>query len=538
MHALQGNDLEFLRMVANAWGLELIQPDAVTALPVLVDSLKDGALLHEVLDVLPQEALEALQTLLENDGKMLWAAFCRKFGDVRPMGPGKRDRERPDLKPASITEVLWYRALIAKAFLNLPPEPQEYAFIPDDLTQFMTHLAPAPVTQFGHPATEQERELIFPANDRILDHACTLLAAIRAGINLDLLENRWPIPTPILMGLLYSAGLVDASLQIQTEAVRSFLEAARGEALLQLSHGWRYSESFNDLRYLPGLTFEGQWDNRPHQARNTLMETLNRLPQEPWWSLDSLVSTIREKMPDYQRPGGDYDSWFIRKEGSDTFLRGFEVWEEIDGALIRFIISGPLHWLGWYDLARPAADQPITAFRPSVWAAALRQNTPPSGLAEENQPIKVLPDGRMRVPALAPRSVRYQIARFCEWESELPEEYRFRLTPGSLERAGQQGLRASHLLVLLKRYAAGPVPPVLVQALERWEKYGVQATLEPSILLRVSAPEILVALRKSRAGRYLGETLSPTVIAIKPGREETVRQALADLGYLTEDHHI
>ena len=108
----------------------------------------------------------------------------------------------------------------------------------------------------------------------------------------------------------------------------------------------------------------------------------------------------------------------------------------------------------------------------------------------------------MRVPALAPRSVRYQIARFCDWESELPEEYRFRLTPGSLERAGQQGLRASHLLVLLKRYATGPVPPVLVQALERWEKFGVQATLEPAILLRVSAPEILAALQKSRAGHY------------------------------------
>ena len=303
-HALRGNDLEFLRMVANAWGLELIQPDAITALPVLVDSLKDAALLREVLDVLPQEALQALQTLLENDGKMLWAAFCRKFGEVRPMGPGKRDRERPDLKPTSITEVLWYRALIGKAFFNLPPEPQEYAFIPEDLTKFMAHLAPEPTTQLGYPASPEESEHIFPVNDRILNHACTLLAAIRAGIDLDLLENRWPIPTPILIGLLYSAGLVDASLQIQTEAVRSFLEATRGDALLQLSQGWLQSEAFNDLRYLPGLTFEGQWDNRSLQTRSILVDALTRLPQEPWWNLESLISSIREKMPDFQRPGG------------------------------------------------------------------------------------------------------------------------------------------------------------------------------------------------------------------------------------------
>jgi hypothetical protein len=542
MQALQGNDLEFLRMVANAWGLELVQPDAASALPVLVDSLKDAALLDEVLDVLPQEALEGIQLLLENDGKMLWAAFCRKFGEVRPMGPGKRDRERPDLKPSSVTEVLWYRALIAKAFLNLPPEPQEYAFIPDDLAPLMAHLAPAPATApdkpFGQPASADETALIIPANDRILDHACTLLAAIRSGINLDLLENRWPIPTSILISLLYSAGLVDASLQIQTEAVRSFLEASRGEALLQLSQGWLQSETFNDLRCLPGLTFEGQWDNRPRQARSFLMDVFSRLPQESWWSLSSLVSAIREKMPDYQRPGGDYDTWFIRKEGSDTFLRGFAAWDEVDGALIRFVLTSPLHWLGWVDLASPAPDQPVSAFRPSAWAGALRQNVPPSGLPDENHSIKIMPDGRLRVPALAARSVRYQIARFCEWESELPAEYRFRLTPASLERAREQGLRASHLLVLLKRSTSGSIPPVLVQALERWEKFGVQAVLEPAVLLRLAAPEMLAALRKSRAGRYLGEALSPTVIAIKPGGEEAVRQALGDLGYLTEDHQL
>ena len=78
------------------------------------------------------------------------------------------------------------------------------------------------------------------------------------------------------------------------------------------------ASTFNDLRCLPGLTFEGQWDNHPRQTRLTLLDMLSHLPQDTWWSLNSLVSAIREKMPDFQRPGGDYDSWFIRKEGSDT----------------------------------------------------------------------------------------------------------------------------------------------------------------------------------------------------------------------------
>ena len=51
-------------------------------------------------------------------------------------------------------------------------------------------------------------------------------------------------------------------------------------------------------------------------------------------------------MPDYQRLGGDYNSWFIRKEGSDTFLSGFEAWEEIDGALTRLSAGRCTGWVG------------------------------------------------------------------------------------------------------------------------------------------------------------------------------------------------
>lgn len=533
---LQGNDLGFLKMVANAWGLEMTQPDAASALPALAASLKDAGLLQEVLDVLPQEAIEALQLLLENEGKLGWAAFCRRFGDVRSMGPGKRDRERPDLKPASITEVLWYRALIGKAFFNFPPEPQEYAFIPDDLVEFFSHLAPTTSALSGRPASPSEAAVPIPVDDRILDHACTLLAALRSGLSLEIFQNRWGIPLSVLLGLLQSAGLLDANQQLQPEMVRTFLEAGRGEALAVLSRAWLESATFNELRLLPGLVFEGNWDNRPRETRRILLEMLSHLPQDTWWSLNALVNSIREKMPDFQRPGGDYESWFIRKaDREETWLHGFQSWDEVDGALVRFLITGPLHWLGWYELAAPAAGSPPTAFRPSPWAAALWQNQAPSGLPVETAQLRAGADGRLHVPALTPRSVRYQIARFCEWEGENGEEYRYRLTPAALERARQQGLRSNHLLALLRRYAASPQPPTLLQAVERWEKFGPQANLERATLLRLGSPEILTALRKSRAARYLGEALSPTVVILRPGGEESIRLALIELGYLPED---
>jgi len=537
IHTLQGNDLGFYRMLANAWGLELDQPDAATALPVLAAALKNGELLQEVLDVLPQKALEALQLLLENEGRMGWAAFCRRFGEVRPMGPAKRDRERPDLQPATITEVLWYRALIGKAFFNLPPEPQEFAFIPDDLIELLSHLAPATPAPFGRPASPAESTVELPASDRILDHACTVLAALRAGLSLEPFQRRWNIPLPVLLGLLQTAGLMDGNLQLQPEAVRAFLESSRGDALAFLGRAWLESTSFNELRLLPGLIFEGTWDNHPRETRHRLLDLLSQLPQETWWSLNALVSALHEKLPDFQRPGGDYESWFIRRAGNEKdWLHGFQSWDEVDGALLRFIIAGPLHALGWYDLSAPAPGAPPTAFRPSAWAAALWQGAAPDGLPLENAPIRVSADGRLKIPVLAPRTLRYQISRFCQWDSESAEEYRFRLTPATLERARQQGLRTAHLLNLLRRGATSPLPPALEQALERWEKLGTQATLDQVTLLRLAAPEMLAALRKSRAARHLGEALSPNVVVIRAGGEEAVRQALAELGYLTEEN--
>ena len=533
-HTLQGNDLGFLRMVAGVWGIELNSPDAYTALPVLVSAMKNRRLAGEVIESLPAAARSALQALLENEGALPWSLFCRKFGEVRVMGAAKRDRERPDLNPDSPAELLWYRALIGKAFFNLPPEPQEFAYIPEDLLEYLHTLGTSGPQPLGRPASPIESAHAIPASDRLLDHACTLLAALRLNPKLDdLTASGWETPAPLLRSLLLAAGLLDANNAPVPENTRAFLEANRAVALSQLCRAWLASPSFNDLRTIvPGLLFEGEWNNHPLETRHALIDMLSMLPLDKWWSLASFVTAVHERQPDFQRPAGDYDSWFIRKEGKEDYLRGFSSWDEVDGALIRFLISGPLHWLGIMDLAAPAPGEPPAAFRPSAWAAALYLGQPPKGLAAENAPVKVTAAGHLRLSNLTPRSVRYLIARFCEWEGEADKEYHYYLTPASLDRARQQGLRISHLSSLLKKHAAGPLPPSLVQALERWEQFGVQAGINKVSLLKVASADILDALRKTRSARYLGEALNPTTVVIKAGGEEAVRSALAELGYL------
>lgn len=534
-HTLQGHDLGFLKMVAEAWGIELSAADAPAALQPLVERLRQQPLVQEMMAALPTEATAALQTLLENEGRMPWALFCRRFGEVRVMGAARRDRQRPDLNPISPAERLWYRALIGKAFFNLPPEPQEFAYIPDDLIELLAPLRTTKIAPLGRPASPAESAQAHPANDRILDHACTLLAALRAGIDPYTLDTaHWNIPLPVLQALLAAAGLLDASGLPQPESTRQFLEASRGYALAQLAAVWLNSTSFNELRLLPGLKFEGEWRNHPLQARQAVLAMLQPLPSQTWWSLPAFIEAVHQQQPDFQRPAGDYDSWFIRKESNGEYLRGFSSWEEVDGALLRFLITGPLHWLGLFDLASPGPDQQPQAFRLSAWAAALLQGQPPAGLPPENESIRVSSSGRLQLSALTPRVARYQIARFCQWERQGPDTYYYRLTPTALERAQQQGLRPAHLLALLRRYASGPLPPSLIQALERWEKFGVQASLETVVLLHAASPEIMEALRRTPAGRHILNLLTPTIAIIAPGRVEAVRNALAECGYLAE----
>ncbi|NLG99717.1 MAG: hypothetical protein GX491_20365 [Chloroflexi bacterium] len=547
-HTLQGRDLGFLRIVAGTWGLELNAPDAATALPVVVQGILEHADFAEVIEALPQDAKNVLHSLMQNEGHILWAAFIRKFGEVRRMGSARRDRERPDLKPASAAEVLWYRGLIGRAFLTFSPddEPQEYAYIPDDLLPLMPTLSSDTPPPLGRPASPVESAHPTLASDRILDDACTLLAALRLKMDEDELASLsfGSASLDALKGILQAARLLDYDGLPHPERTRAFLEAPRGEALAQLAQAWMEDKYFNELRLLPGLKFEGDWTNDPLRTRQVILELVGQIPENRWWSLPAFVTAIHEQQPDFQRPAGDYDSWFIRQESSGSFLRGFSAWDDVDGALVRFLICGPMHWLGLLDLAAPELGAPPTALRLSRWAAALWNHTPPDDLPAENAPLQVNSDGRIILSSLTPRAVRYQVARFCHWNGEKttdgkpglphPVEYHYRITPASLERAKAQGLRPSQLLGLLRRHSESPLPPSIIQALERWENAGTQARIEQVVILRVASPEILSVLRKTRAARFLGDALNETTILLRPGTEDQVLNALAESGYFAE----
>ncbi len=553
IQSLQDRDLGHLRIVASLWGLTLVSTDMKSVLEEVRTGLLDPGLCREVIESLPQEAALALQAMTEAGGRLPWPGFTRRFGEIREVGPGRRDREQVYLNPISAAEVLFYRALLGRAFFDTPGGPQEFAFVPDDLLPLIqihgtaekmnqdarTSSMPLPEIKgsgepLGRLATPIERTIPVLSNDRILDDACSLLAARRSGETALPSPESLTVPERVLVELLETSGILENGIPLP-EPARDFLAASRAKALSRLVHAWLTSPAFNELHQLPGLLFEGEWSNQPLPTRRFLLSRLAAIPPGQWWSLNAFVRLIKEKHADFQRPAGDYDSWFIRRASDGVFLRGFAAWDEVDGALVRYLITGPLHWLGILDLALPDADSEPSAFRFSAASALLLRGESPSDLPQEDGRLHVTSQGRIAVPRLTPRLARYQIARFCDWEQEKEDEYRYRITPSSLKRAVEQGVKVEQLLGLLQKYAAAAVPPVIVRAIQRWEKRGTEARLEARIILRLSGPEVLEELRRSSAGRFLGEALGPAAVVVNEGAQGRVLAALAEMGLLAED---
>ena len=552
MQSLQGQDLGYLRIIARLWNLDFTAPNFKVGLQRLIPLMLDEGLLAEIIETLPDGAKDALQDLKGNDGRIRWTQFTRCYGDIREMGAARRDREHPYIENASVSEILWYRGLIGKDFFDAPEGLQEFVYIPDEFFLLIPPGRSRELRIQSRKATSNEFKCQVPANDSILDETCILLAMVRKGeeyITDDSIyrkRGKSLVFRPNLRqleALLTIAGLLDSQGGIQIEPVRKYLEASRGDALLFLANEWLNNQEFNELRMLPGLVFEGEWKNDPLQARKAILNSLMSLEEKPsisddeskypFWSLSSFISSIHQLYPDFQRSASDYDSWYIKDQTSKRFLRGSKHWDDVEGELIRFFIEGPLHWLGMIDLGLLEESGEVKSFRFSDLSSELLSNVAPKTLDPEQDKLQITSSGRITASCYVPRTVRYQVARFCDLESQVGENYHFRIIPTSLEAAKKQGLRISQLITLIQNNAK-TFPPNLKNAIERWENHGNEIVLKRVNILQLSDAGTLKVLQSSRVSQYLEEQLSSTAVIIKEGAQEKVLSFLLEMGFLGE----
>ncbi|MGV2435098.1 MAG UNVERIFIED_CONTAM: helicase-associated domain-containing protein [Anaerolineae bacterium] len=211
-------------------------------------------------------------------------------------------------------------------------------------------------------------------------------------------------------------------------------------------------------------------------------------PSHGWFAIDDLIYAIKDADPDFQRPDGNYNNWYI-KDREGKYLSGFESWNTVEGALIDFVITSTLYWLGLVDRAPDSAR--LTAYgRASLQMEAWPQPN------EESEAIIVQADNSILASRKLSRIDRFQLARFTSWEVAPSlmsgQPYLYRLTPDGLSAAEAQGIEVAHITAFIKRAAQlATVPAHVEQLLQNWEagkdsrhprKYGgLTHDLHPSL---------------------------------------------------------
>ncbi len=542
-------DPGLLRVIAGLWGLELTGPNQREAAAQLSQWLRDPDRVSRCLAELPAEARAALEAVRRAGGRLPLARFARTHGEVRAMGPARREREQPWRVDPSPAEALWYRALTAHGFFESEGGPQEFVFIPEDLLKFIPNLPEPPTPPPGQPAPAPET--FAPAEPYLADDLVTLLAYAQiTPLKLEggTLTTRLPVAVrrflrvPEGLDLCFQLALdlkllSDTPLKPDPANAAPFLDLSRAAQTRRLADAWRASPNWNDLRRMPGLTFEGvNWRNDPVIAREAILKLLADIPPDKWWSLDAFVAAVKAHAPDFQRPAGDYDSWYIRDSATGDYLRGFENWERVDGALVRWLVTEPLRWLGLIEVGGQIGTAAERAFRLTLAGHAFLRREPAPADAAKGARVHIGANGVLRVPlALKPRD-RFRVARIAKWLGLAEGEYLYRLTPSSLKRAAKQGIPLERVVDFLRAIAdERGLPPALHGALLRWSRRGAEAMLKETVVLRVKSAELLETLRRTpKLNDYLGQPLGPTAVEIRRDDLERVRDLLAELGLLTD----
>ncbi len=554
---LRDHDPGVLLALAQVWKVETKNRSHDDLRDALNEALHDSQQAERVWDLLDDNQRGALQFLLTSDHRMNRKKFEFMYGELRNMGRGLIEREEPHKTPQTVTEALFYRGFISNSFEQTKNGMQPIYYIPDDMVQVL------PVHKTAYAGIEDEpaqteaavMELdeddisgVRQADTSIVDDLTTLLAYLRIdsapvgewSFVPEVVEELAPfLMTPgagrlaFMLGVSLSGEIItiqDSRAYIKRSGLQTWLNLPRAGQVKALADSWRDSTRYYDLFQVPGLhpDPEAGFPYEPLPGRQALLDFLSQfVPSHGWWSMDEFIETVKATDPDFQRPGGDYEAWYIRNDEGE-YLNGFESWDAIEGALLEFYLTGPMHWLGLTDVADDGAR--LTAYGRAFIGLTEWPNPP-----EATAAIEVQDDGLLIASRRVSRLDRFQAARFTTWEPE-PPPYRYRLNADGLQQAAAQGIENRHIASFLQRQLEGQMPPKIARLLETWQHGATSdVTVEHLLVMRTTSPDVMDSIYENPAlRRYLGARLGPMACAVRDDQTDALNDALGEMGIRVE----
>ena len=547
---LVDTDLVRLRVIARLWGLEVKGSRPIEVAAGLSESMADPAHAADIWRTLRDDEQAALSALLDAGGELSAAVVKRRFSEIRPIGPGRLEVESPWRDPVSPAEGLWYRGLIYEGFSGNESEAMRVFFVPDDLGAALpVQAGAAAISLHLEPTTPPT--YLWSSGEHLLDDLTTVLAFVHNEVVSSFADapGAWPkepwrraacclrnsdaerlqFMLHLIDHLGWTRGGVDGRLRLVAEAVMAWLETPSRAVLVGT---WRQMTTWDELWRLTPLRPDdtGTWRHDPTLARAALVRHLHALTSDEWFDLADLIGAIKEVDPDFQRPGGDYEAWYVRDPVGGAYLTGFESWDQVEGALLRALMTGPAWWLGLVDLGSEAEGEPPKVFRTRPANGAPESAGPQQ--PDEAPPV-VRPDLTVTMPT-ACRLQRFQLARVADLLTA-DDLYVYRITPGSLHRARQQRIDVERVLGFLDGLSDAPLPNAVQSSLTRWAERGTEVWLEQTVILSVVDEGVMQQIVASpRAGPLIGRLVGPTTAMVAERDWPKLVGVLAELGLLAE----
>lgn len=543
---------QMLQAIAEAWQATLPNGDTGEQVKGLVEAMLRPNALKDVIESLTPEARGALAEFAEQNGVLAGQRLMLRFGGIRRLGPARMERERPWREPANALEELYYKGLIYRAYGQIENHPAEIFVVPQQLLDrlpdlgitaypFLVESAPTPshIADSGYALIEDLfaalvaiRQGRYPAvKSGKLDP--TSVSMERLALGRRLIGPDQPDRMAFIQRLLWRLRLLYNQKGVWQPSwrAREWLRLTDEKRWQSVFLAWRDDPKWDELRLLPTLRYEETgWENQPVVGRRNLLQVLGKCPPGQWLTLDSFTQSLRRYRPDYLRPDGDFDSWFIRDARTNEYLRGLAAWEEIEGALARYIITRSLYWLGCVALGYAENDERPFAFRltPLGHATLTGVNLPTSSALQP--PAAINDDFTIVIPLAETMYQRYQLERLAEWQRQ-NDTATYRLTAETVWQSHNAGIKVDQILAFLKRLSDDRIAPNVLRSLQAWGGRFGRVSLHRVVLLQAIDEHTMKQISARPELRALiTKVISPTTCLVSEENLDEIVQRLKNLG--------
>ncbi len=562
MEALANYKLVEMQSIAAKRGVPLPQAETREARAALADALLSPAHMEIAVQDLSAAETEALQALVAAGGAIEARKFARDFGAIRKMGPNRLQREKPWESPVNPAESLWYRGFIFKDFHHTTHGPEEVIFIPADVKPALPIDSPPQKPTVQWEIATIPTHTIAPDAPAGEDLFCLLVYLQTHFVRLSPQDK---LPAEHIRAIRHTFSHLNGDddptaaqhyfdfilhlarrmnflrkqggrLKLHAETVRQWLQSAPDAQLAALQKTWRADPTWNDLWHTPGLHPQPTgWENSPMLGRSKVLHHLSGIPRGEWVTIDGFIRAIKTIEPDFQRPDGNYETWYIHNDDNQP-LMGFEHWDAVEGQFIRHMITGTLYALGIVSLGGVSAAAPPTVFQLTpAGDAFFRRGGKSSSVALAPQGrLRINPDDfTVRVTPKISLFRRFQLARIAEWVKRRDDGVVYQFSRAGYAKALEQSISLEQILGFLNRATNAQTPLQLVDALHRWDRRTGAVKLERLTVLRVNDADTLKEiLQHPEIAPLLGPPLGPTAALVPERNIAAVETYLKKHGYL------